>query len=220
MKIPLAIAVKRPRPSTARLKIAPHITEVQRPTRRKANVPSGICCQTTFNSPQSTPGKLTVLALGANIPKSTSRRVAIVTVVTIVRLLTLLPILAPTKRPTSIIAQYTATNIPTILEGICKPVTVPFSVSEVRRLLLSESVRRFSISANFFVTEIESSALPVCIKLSTFIFIETYRRAVCFTSVFFFSKSFRIITFCALVASLSEDKYCCTKLGTPTSIPI
>ena len=48
----------------------------------------------------------------------TNANVAIDTVVIIARLDTLLPILAPTKRPISIINQYTATIIPTVPAGI------------------------------------------------------------------------------------------------------
>ncbi|EJX02534.1 hypothetical protein EVA_09363 [gut metagenome] len=105
IKIPLAIAVYLPRPSTAMLKIAPHITEVQRPTRRKAKIPTGTSCHTIVRLPQSTPGKLTFTSTGANIPNTTRAMVNVETVVIMARLLTLLPMLAPTKRPINIMNQ-------------------------------------------------------------------------------------------------------------------
>ena len=52
------------------------------------------------------------------MPKSTSTRVAMETVVIMARLETLLPMLAPTKRPISIMNQYTATSMPTVPAGI------------------------------------------------------------------------------------------------------
>ena len=89
----------------AMLKIAPHITDVHRPTNRNEKIPRGTGCQMSSSLPQSTPGKLTSTSEGAYIPKITSARVAIDTVVIMARALTLAPIDAPTRRPTSIIAQ-------------------------------------------------------------------------------------------------------------------
>ena len=43
------MAVYLPNPSTAILKIPPHITLVQRPTRRNARIPTGTSCQITLN---------------------------------------------------------------------------------------------------------------------------------------------------------------------------
>ena len=99
------MAVYLPNPSTAMLKIPPHITLVQRPTRRNARIPTGTSCQITLNEAQSMPGTSTVLVSGENIPKPTNSKVALATVVIIVRLEILAPILAPTKRPISIINQ-------------------------------------------------------------------------------------------------------------------
>ena len=55
------MAVYLPRPSTAILKIAPHITEVQRPTSRNEKMPKGISSQIISSVPQFTPGKATVM---------------------------------------------------------------------------------------------------------------------------------------------------------------
>ena len=55
------------------------------------------------------------------MPKSTSTSVATETVVIMARLDTLLPMLAPTKRPISIMNQYTATSIPTVPPAMPKP---------------------------------------------------------------------------------------------------
>ena len=61
--------------------------------------------QITLNEAQSIPGTSTVLVSGENIPKLTNSKVALATVVIIARLEILAPILAPTKRPISIINQ-------------------------------------------------------------------------------------------------------------------
>ena len=63
--MPEAIAVYLPRPSTAMLKIAPHITEVQRPTSNMAKMPTGTSCVMKVIADQSTPGKGTSTSVGA-----------------------------------------------------------------------------------------------------------------------------------------------------------
>ena len=96
------------------LKIPPHITEVQRPTNKNAKIPTGTCAQIKLKLAQSIPGTLTVMSVGANIPNETRSKVKIDTVVSIARLDTLIQIEAPTKRPTIIKAQYTATIKPAV----------------------------------------------------------------------------------------------------------
>ena len=85
--------------------MAPHITEVQRPTRMKAKMPTGTCAQITFKLAQSMPGTLTCQVCGASIPNSTSAIAVMETVVTIAFDDTFAPMAPPMKRPMSIISQ-------------------------------------------------------------------------------------------------------------------
>ena len=68
------MAVYLPNPSTAMLKIPPHITLVQRPTRRNARIPTGTSCQITLNEAQSIPGTSTVLVSGHHRAAARRRR--------------------------------------------------------------------------------------------------------------------------------------------------
>ena len=105
MNIPLAIAVYFPSPSTARLKMPPHITLVHRPTNTKAKMLTGTSVQIRLRLAQSTPGTLVVMDAGANMPKRIRMMLIVAAVVIIARLETLPPIAPPIKRPTSIINQ-------------------------------------------------------------------------------------------------------------------
>ena len=71
MKIPEAIAVYLPSPSTARLKIPPHMIDVQSPQSAKNMIPTGtVSIPKPMLAPPLNTGIATVVALGANIPIS------------------------------------------------------------------------------------------------------------------------------------------------------
>ena len=72
MNRPEALLVALPRPSTARLKMAPHMTEVQRPQRTSSRADSG-----TFTIWKAEPvkaGMLTLVEAGAKMAQITSTR--------------------------------------------------------------------------------------------------------------------------------------------------
>ena len=100
MKIPEAFSVYLPSPSTARLKMPPHMTEVQRPISTSSAALTG-----TFTSPKPAEplktGRLTATS-GANIAPSVSNRPTEETTVSILLADTLLPMAAPSRRPISI----------------------------------------------------------------------------------------------------------------------
>ena len=118
---PDAIDVYLPNPSTAILKIPPHITDVHNPTRINAKIPTGTGAVIKVRVAQSTPGILTITSEGKNIPSNTNTRQMADTVAICVRLDTLLANIPPSKRPTNMSNQYTATIMPTIPALIPKP---------------------------------------------------------------------------------------------------
>ena len=97
MKIPEPIEVYLPRPSTARLKIVPHITEVQRPQRVKKITPTG-----TSTIPNPVPvntGIAPITSVGAKMPTSTKISASEATNESCTLLEILPPSRPPSRRP-------------------------------------------------------------------------------------------------------------------------
>ncbi len=105
IKIPEAFSVNLPKPSTARLNIPPHITEVHRPINTKRAALRGTCSNPIKAASPVKTGILTVSEAGENIAARVSTKPAEDTVVNIDLAETLLAITAPTKRPTNISNQ-------------------------------------------------------------------------------------------------------------------
>ena len=104
MKRPEATAVYLPRTVTARLKIAPHITDVQRPQRIKNTAFKGIC--TTLKLYVLESNTINVTTDSSHLIPAIIRQIATAVVTaSIVRLDTFEPIIPPTRRPTSIKSQ-------------------------------------------------------------------------------------------------------------------
>ena len=112
MKIPEAFSVYLPNPSTAKLKMPPHMTEVQRPTSTSSAALTGTLTSPKPSAPLKT-GRLTG-TFGANMAPSVSSRPAEDTTISMLFADTLLPIIAPRSRPTSISSQYVAATEPAI----------------------------------------------------------------------------------------------------------
>ena len=104
MKIPLAAGVYLPKPSAARLKIAPHITLVMRPQRNMRIMLTG----------NSIPLNVTTHASGKNITHNSITIANDDTATNIALLLTLPPTAPPIRRPNIIINQYKPTTVPAI----------------------------------------------------------------------------------------------------------
>ena len=98
-----AFSVYLPNPSTARLKIPPHITEVQRPTST-----SNIALIGTFTNPNKpsalflNTGIFTIVSVEDKMAPNTNAMPIAETVVSIAFADTLAPTAAPTRRPMSI----------------------------------------------------------------------------------------------------------------------
>ena len=111
MKMPEAAAVYLPRPSTARLKMPPHITEVHRPQSTKNMMLIGTSTTPNEMSLLNT-GIETVVLIGARMAISTNASPNDATVASIFLLDTLAATEAPARRPTSIRNQYVPTIVP------------------------------------------------------------------------------------------------------------
>ena len=103
MKIPEACSVYLPRPSTARLKILPHINDVQRPHNTRNSASSGT--SRMMNSPLMKPGMVTRTVDGIRIAASTSTMAISDTAVSCLRVDTFELMAELTRRPTSISSQ-------------------------------------------------------------------------------------------------------------------
>ena len=101
MKMPEAAEVYLPSPSTARLKMPPHITEVHRPQRTSSMMLTGTCAMPNEMSLWKT-GMLTTALTGQSMAQMTSRQAADATVESIALGETLAPSRPPAKRPMSI----------------------------------------------------------------------------------------------------------------------
>lgn len=113
---PDATAVYLPKPVTARLNIAPHITDVQSPQRIKNTAFIGICTELNESVLESNPKNDTISSF-AQIPADISAIAIADVTASIVRLDTFEPIIPPTNRPTSINSQYKPTTVPAIAAG-------------------------------------------------------------------------------------------------------
>ena len=102
MKMPEAAAVYLPRPSTARLKMAPHMIEVQKPQRIIRPRASGILEALMVTATDS----------GTKIAAIRSTMATEAITPSIILLLTLEPTDAPTRRPISIQSQYPPIIVP------------------------------------------------------------------------------------------------------------
>ena len=111
MNRPEAIDVYLPRPSTARLNMAPHITDVQSPQRMKNITPIGISAREN-DSWEVMAGNLTVAVSPRNIPRRRNMMATMPTKLTMARLETFPPTEAPTRRPQSMRNQYIPTIVP------------------------------------------------------------------------------------------------------------
>ena len=116
MKMPEPIGTYLPRPSAARLNIAPHMTDVHAPQRTANIIESGtlmFCCTETPATPITSvlKGSSTNLT-GAYMAASISAMPATAQNVTMTLELTLPPMTPPTMRPHIIRNQYTATTEP------------------------------------------------------------------------------------------------------------
>src|SRR5574344_1210522 len=105
MKIPDAVAVYLPSPSTARLKIPPHITEVQRPHNTRNITPMGTSAKPNEISDWNT-GIDTFVSRGPKIPSNTKIRPTVDATANIALLETFAARLAPATRPINIRNQY------------------------------------------------------------------------------------------------------------------
>ena len=113
MKIPEAFSVYLPNPSTARLKIPPHMMDVQSPTNARNIALTGTC--TSPNIPSElflNTGIFTIESVGANMAEITRIIPMAEAVPNIALAEILLPILAPIRRPTNISNQYVAVTEP------------------------------------------------------------------------------------------------------------
>ena len=90
-----------PRPSTARLKIPPHITEVHKPQSTRNMIFAGTLTIPNEMSDWNT-GIITLVSTEVKIAARTNTRATPLTVVSIALLETLPAIEPPTRRPTSI----------------------------------------------------------------------------------------------------------------------
>ena len=111
MKSPEARDVYLPSPSTARLKIAPHITDVHRPQRMKNITPIGIASSEKL-SWDVIAGNLTVVESPRMMPRRTNMMATEPTTESIALLDTFPPIAPPIKRPQSMRNQYIPTIVP------------------------------------------------------------------------------------------------------------
>src|SRR5574344_169330 len=101
IKRPEAAAVYLPSPDVARLKMLPHITEVQRPTKIKNIIPTGTSAKPNDMSDLKT-GILTITSVGIKMANSTSIIAMDDTVVSIVLLENFDPNIPPVSLPKSI----------------------------------------------------------------------------------------------------------------------
>ena len=103
MKIPDAFAVYFPRPSVARLKIPPHITDVQRPQRKMNTQDNGTLASVMVINPKS---RLSVVSILPVNMAATIRTIPTEdTVISWVRVDTFPEIAVLVARPTSISSQ-------------------------------------------------------------------------------------------------------------------
>ncbi len=106
--MPDAAAKYLPNPSTARLKIPPHIIEVHNPTNTKNIAFIGTSAKPNVSIPVAVlciTGKSTIVEVGKNIAASTNIKPTKEATVNIVLLETLPPIEAPINLPTNISNQ-------------------------------------------------------------------------------------------------------------------
>ena len=101
MKIPEAASVYLPRPSTAKLKIPPHIIEVQRPQSAINMMLIGTCATPNEISLLNT-GILTIVVIGQIKARIMNRIPTPDATVSIALLVNLPPKEAPTRRPINI----------------------------------------------------------------------------------------------------------------------
>ena len=120
--MPDAAAVYLPSPSTARLKIAPHMTEVQRPQRMSRRILTGTASMPKDMSDLNT-GILTI-DCGRSMALMTSSAAMVVVAMSIVLLDIYPPIEAPMNRPTSMRNQYVPTMVPATAVSMPRSVVI------------------------------------------------------------------------------------------------